>query len=443
MWHTIRTSLQETLTESEYALWIKPLACRQADEHCLELSAPDRFFCAWVEDRYLPLIRSKASELDSSMTVRLGVSTQPPLPLPECGKNGQLRLPGISAEPMQRLRSLHPAFTFEQFMVGQSNLLARSACQALAQGDRTFGNCLFINSATGLGKSHLTQAVVHQILRTAPSTQLQYLSAQQFSADMVKEIRNKSMEQFSKKYISHCDILLMEDIHVLKGKTKTQEELNIILDYMVKSGRRVILTSALAPGSLEGIDEDFRSRMSSGLVTGIDLPDYETRARIIRHKFSAHGLAINENLIGYMAENLQGDIRRMESAVIGIKAQSCMYKTQPDLHIAQKVLGELLGGQAAESLNAETIRAFVGRQFNVSEEELCSRSRKRSITFPRQVGMYLTRKYTKNSLAEIGSFYKRDHSTVQYAIKTITQGISRETSVREQIDLLCNGLKKC
>lgn len=443
MWHTIRTSLQETLTESEYALWIKPLAYRQANDHCLELSAPDRFFCAWVEDRYLPLIRNKASELDSSMTVSLGVSSQPPLPQPERSKNGQLSLPGISAEPPPRLRSLHPAFTFEQFMVGQSNLLARSACQALAQGDRTFGNCLFINSSTGLGKSHLTQAVVHQILRTAPSTRLQYLSAQQFSADMIKGIRDKSMEQFSKKYINQCDILLMEDVHTLKGKTKTQEELNVILDYLIKSGGRVILTSALAPGCLEGIDEDFRSRMSSGLVTGIDLPDYETRARIIRHKFSAHGLAVNENLVGYMAENLQGDIRRMESAVFGIKAQSSLYKTQPDLHIAQKVLEEILGTQPAETLSAETIRAFVSRQFNVSQEDLCSRSRKRSITFPRQVGMYLTRKYTRNSLAEIGVVYKRDHSTVLYAIKSITQGISRETSVREQIDLLCNGLKKC
>jgi chromosomal replication initiator protein len=191
-------------------------------------------------------------------------------------------------------------------MVGESNLLARSACKALATGDSTFGNCLFMNSSTGLGKSHLTQAVVHQVLRSAPATRLHYLTAQQFSAEMVKGIRANTMEQFSKKYVNNCDMLLVEDVHTLTGKNKTQEELNTILDYLIKSGRRVILTSALPPNKLPGIDDDFRSRMTSGLVTGIESPDYETRARIIRHKLQLHGLDTDEDLVGFMAENLRG-----------------------------------------------------------------------------------------------------------------------------------------
>ena len=285
LWNAIRTSLRGTLSESDFGLWIKPLECQRQDNQVLEIVGPDRFFCAWVEDRYLGLIRSTAKELGEIADVQLKVAENRPMPVASDSRS-QLRLPGV-ASGGARLRSLHPAFTFEQFLVGESNLLAQSACQALATGDSTYGNCLFMNSSTGLGKSHLTQAVVHQVLRSAPSTRLHYLTAQQFAAEMVKGIRSNSMEQFSKKYVEQCDMLLVEDIHTLTGKNKTQEELNTILDYLLKSGRRVILTSALAPNKITGIDDDFRSRMTSGLVTGIESPDYETRARIIRSAGSA------------------------------------------------------------------------------------------------------------------------------------------------------------
>ena len=438
LWNAIRTSLRGTLSESDFGLWIKPLECQRQDNQVLEIVGPDRFFCAWVEDRYLGLIRSTAKELGEIADVQLKVAENRPMPVASDSRS-QLRLPGV-ASGGARLRSLHPAFTFEQFMVGESNLLAQSACQALATGDSTYGNCLFMNSSTGLGKSHLTQAVVHQVLRSAPSTRLHYLTAQQFAAEMVKGIRSNSMEQFSKKYVEQCDMLLVEDIHTLTGKNKTQEELNTILDYLLKSGRRVILTSALAPNKITGIDDDFRSRMTSGLVTGIESPDYETRARIIRHKLQLHGLGGDDDLVNFMAESLKGDIRRMESAIIGIKAKSRLHNVPPDLSIAKDVIYGLIGRSV--EITGESIRDLIGSQFRVSLDDLRSRSRKRSVTFPRQMAMYLTRKYTDKSLADIGGMYNRDHSTVLYAIKTITKDMSRETSIREQVELLCAKLKR-
>ena len=438
IWNTIRKSLHSTLPDSEYGLWIKPLECRLQEGQLLELSGPDRFFCAWVEDHYLDRIRSAARELGGIADVRLTVAANRPRPFAS-GKGGQLLLPG--AEPPPRPRSLHPAFTFEQFMVGESNLLAQSACKALAAGDSTFGHCLFMNSGTGLGKSHLTQAVVHQVLRTAPSTRVQYLTAQQFSAEMVRSIRANAMEQFSKQFITNCDMLLVEDVHILPGKTKTQEELNLILDYLIKSGTRVILTSALPPGKLAGLDNDFLSRMTSGLVAGIESPDYETRARIIRHKMRIHGLGTDEDLVGFMAEHLRTDIRRMESAIIGIKAKSCLRGTPPDLAMVREVV-QGMGLGSGEEITGETIRNLIECQFRVSADELRSRSRQRAIAFPRQVGMYLTRKFTNQSLADIGSFYNRDHSTVLHAIKTITRDMAQQDSVRRQVEMLCAKLQK-
>ena len=437
MWNAIKKSLRSALSESEFGLWIKPLECRLQEGNVLELAGPDRFFCAWVEDRYLDLIRRTAQEQGQIADVRLQVVEHRPMQF-ESNKGGQLLLPGTTATP--KLRSLHPAFTFEQFMVGESNLLARSACKALATGEDTFGNCLFMNSSTGLGKSHLTQAVVHQVLRTAPSTRLQYVTAQQFSAEMVKNIRSNSMEQFAKKYVNNCDMLLVEDIHTLTGKTKTQEELNTILDYLIKSGRRVILTSAVAPAKLAGIDDDFRSRMTSGLVTGIESPDIETRARIIRHKLGLHGLPAVEEQVGFMAEHLHGDIRRIESAILGIKAQACLRQTPPDMAMVRDVVFGLTGGAA--EITGETIRDLIGGQFRVSIDDLCSRSRKRTIAFPRQMAMYLTRKFTNQSLADIGNIYNRDHSTVLHAIKTITREMSQQASVRQQVEMLSAKLKR-
>ena len=439
LWNTVKESLHASLPESEFGLWIKPIACLKEDDTTLELSCPDRFFCAWVEERYLNLIQAGLGEItDAPPAVRLTVADTPALQLEHNG-SGQLRLPGVGTGTSS-IRSLHPAYTFGQFMVGESNMLARSACQAIATGDSTFGNCLFMNSDTGLGKSHLTQAVVHQVMKTAPSARMHYLTAQQFSAEMVKGIRTGTMEQFSKKFINGCDLLLVEDVHTLTGKVKTQEELNNVLDYLIKSGKRVILTSAVAPRKLKGLDEDFRSRMTSGLVTGIKAPEYETRVAIIRHKATANELKLSDELVDFLARHLQGDVRRTESAIIGIKAKSCLRDTPPDMELVREVLHGLIGSPS--HISGETIRDFVGCQFKVSVDEMTSRSRKRAITFPRQVAMYLTRKYTEESLADIGSLYNRDHSTVLHAIKVITRDMSRKTSTRKQVEILCRKLKK-
>lgn len=439
LWETLRESLQETLPESEYSLWIKPLICQRQDSQVMELAGPDRFFCSWVRDRYLDLINRKLSELsnDTCPTATLAVTAQPFMQI-ECKQSGQLRLPGVHGQA-NRLRSLHPGYTFDQFMVGQSNVLARSACQAIAQGDLTFGNCLFINSSTGLGKSHLTQAVVHSVLQNAPGTMMHYLTAQQFSAEMVNGIRAKTMDQFSSKFIQHCDLLLVEDIHTLVGKNKTQEELNTILDYLIKSGKRVILTAGASPANLDGIDEEFKSRMASGLVTKIEPPEYATRVNIIRHKARIHGLQLEKDLVDLLAQHLNGDIRKIESTLIGLKAKSTLLAAPPDQTMVREMLSGLLTAPA--QLNGVAIMNFVSTQFRVSVDDLKSRSRKRSITFPRQVAMYMTRKHTNQSLADIGGLYNRDHSTVLHAIRTITRDMSQDASVGEQIELLDRKLK--
>lgn len=440
IWDEVKLALRQVLPENEHGLWIEPLDCKEVGGGDIILAAPDRFFYSWVEERYLELIKNTAEQVAGSrVKIKFLVSDSGEPIAADHPLKEQLRLPGTTPVA-NRIRSLHPGYTFNQFMVGESNLLARSACDSLARGDKTYGNCLFMNSGTGLGKSHLTQAVVHTVLDTAPSTRIHYLTAQQFSAEMVNSLQRRTMDKFSRKYVKDCDMLLVEDVHTLIGKSKTQEELNMVLDYLIKSGRRVILTSAVAPRKLEGLDDDFRSRMTSGLIAGIKAPDYSTRVRIIRNKAVMNNLELEDELVDYLARHLKGDIRKTESALLGIRAQSCLLKAAPDMELIKAVLSNLM--EMPRQLDGKAIRELISCQYNVSVDALMSRSRKRTITFPRQVAMYLTRKYTDHSLADIGAFYNRDHSTVLHAIKVLTLECSRKNSIREQIDILSRKLKK-
>jgi chromosomal replication initiator protein len=302
------------------------------------------------------------------------------------------------------------------------------------------GSCLFINSDTGLGKSHLTHAVAHQIYADSPLTRLHYVTAKQFASEMVRSIQGNSMDDFKRKYQEHCDILLVEDIHSLTGKKKTQEELNDVLDVLIKSGRRVVLTANRAPRELVGIDSEFQSRMTSGLVTSIKPPDVGTRARIVEKKAEQHHLLLNENHIDFVASHIRGDVRKIESALIAVRAKAQLAGGHVDMDLIREVVASIVG--VNQTLSVAMICELVCSQFNVPLKELQSKSRKKVVSFPRQVAMYLARKYTEESLVDIGRAFNRDHSTVVHAIKVMNNKVVRDTSINAQLELLGNKLSQ-
>ncbi len=440
LWDKIKELLKDKLPATTHSLWIEPVTCGRTDGRLLELICPDRFFCSWVTENYLGLIQDSLAEIGmDSLTVRLAAAqkSNPTLMLPTETK--QPRLPAVPQVVRSYVKNLHPRYTFDEFMVGESNLMAQSACQAIANGDTSFGSHLYIHAGTGLGKSHLTHAVAHAILTNSPGTRLHYLTAQQFSTEMVHKIRNNDMNAFKDKYFNHCDMLLVEDVHTLTGKVKTQSELNEILDALMKSGKRIILTGAVAPKGIRDIDDGIRSRMSAGLVSSIDSPDYRTRLLIVRRKAQNNNLELSDSLAQYLAQNIKGDIRQLESTIVGLKAKSSLLQVQPDLEMLKEIVREL-AGQDLE-LSSERIRDFVAGQFNIGSDDLQSKSRKKTIALPRQISMYLSRKYTEEGLAEIGRTFNRDHSTVLHSIRVITEAMARNSSIRGQVDLLSDKLQ--
>jgi chromosomal replication initiator protein len=444
LWNEVKEILKHKLPEAVQHLWIEPLTCVRADENQIELACPDKFFCMWVKENYLKIIEESLLQLGkTSAKVHFSISKQaqndPGGQLLEGSTREQLRLPAIP-EVYSNIRNLHPKYVFEEFMVGDSNLLAHSACRALASGDTTLGPSLYINAGTGLGKSHLTHAVAHSIANNFPGTRLHYLTAPQFSSEMVSRIRSNSMDVFKDKYHKHCDVLLIEDVQSLTGKVKTQEELNELLDVLMKAGKRIILTGSTSPRELANIDDGFRSRMAAGLISTINPPDLQTSRLIIKRKAANCNLQLDDDIVEYLAQCIRGDIRKLESAVVGLKAKSSLLKRNPDLAMAKEVVAEIIGN--SQELSAGLIRDFIARQFKVSVQDMRSKSRKKTIAFPRQVSMYLSRKYTEQGLAEIGKAFNRDHSTVLHSVRVISDAISRNGSIRGQVKLLAEKLKK-
>jgi len=436
LWEKTLESIKTSVTADVFSLWIKPLRCQQITEDSILLVAPDPYFNAYVERHFREMIELAVAEIGASPRRLVLADEQRPVAAPIQPPQPR-RLPMVpEAAPLKRM--LHPRYTFEEYMVGESNILAESACKAMAAKDDVIGPCLYLTSGTGLGKSHLTQAVAHKVLRESPMTRLHYLSAQQFSREMVYGIQGHAMEQFKHKYHDNCDLLLMEDVHALSGKKKTQEELNLLLDYLIRSGKRVIFTANAPPRNLS-IDGELRSRMMSGLVATIHSPDLATRLRIVAGKARQQRLDLPPDFITYLGKNILGDVRQVESALIALKTRARL----ADGAVSQQMIEEVVVAVAgcSQALTPQAVAELIGRQFGLSALDLQSRSREKRIALPRQIAMYLCRKYTDSSLEEIGRQFKRNHATVVHAIKTINTKLIRDASLAGQVELLSDKLK--
>lgn len=448
VWSEVRKILQNQLSESVFNLWIEPLRCLGEEGGSLELAGPDRFFCSWVAENYLEAINGALQSLErADFTVRFRVD-----PAQEGERRAaedlerrqeqaeQLRLPHMPRHTV-RIRTLHPRYTFDEFMVGESNALAFAACEGIAVNDTRAEPCVFINAGTGLGKSHLTHAVANHLYTHAPGTRLCCLTLQQLTAELVRHIRSNTMEQFKEKFQRDCDVLLVEDVQTLSGRAKTQVELAEAVDCLLGSGRRVLFTGAMGPRDIPDLDDGVRSRLASGLVTTINPPDLETRRLIIRRKAVHHRLDLDEEMVAYLAEKVRGDIRRVESAIVGLKAKANLQKSPTTLAMVREVVATVMGHETP-GLSAEAIRDFVAAQFKVSVGDLRSKSRKKEVAFPRQISMYLARKLTDEALAGIGKAFNRDHSTVVHSIRVINEAVARNGSVRGQVEHLVERLRQ-
>ncbi len=436
VWQKIKSEIKDQIAVHSYQMWIEPLDFSQNSDGKWVVTCPNPFSRRRVQEQFGTLIENLIHRVTGNGNGQVvfqianrkrtgGAACDPLAP------DSQLLLPNAAAQPCSG-RMLRKDFTFDHFVVGSNNDFAYSASLCLASRKDVQQNSLFLLSKTGLGKSHLAQAVGHHILTRSPEERVYYITAEDFSNEMVQAFRQDSINQFKSKYRSRCDVLLLEDIHDLSGKERTQSELALTLDSLFEAGKRIIFSSCYLPGDIPKINDKLRSRLSCSMISAIDPPDFRTRVRILQKKAALNGYRVPFEVIQYLANELTEDVRQLESGMACVVAKSSLLGVPIDLELAAGVVKHL--ARQRKQITIDVIKKLVCKYYNVTTTDLLSRSRKQKLVRPRQMAMYLSRRYTDSPLQTIGKSFNRYHATALHSINCIQKGIKDNTAVQQQVE---------
>ncbi len=439
MWEQVKTHVRDKLSENSYSLWINPISLLDESDHSLVLGCPNKFSMNWIMEHYMPIMQEKLDSTGEKYNLTLKVSApKKQIPQPDMfQKPSQLSLPNMPGRKKGRIR-FNREFTFDRFVVGQCNEFAYSASRAMAMGNNSY-DTLFMGANTGLGKSHLSQSIGHMMLQKNPDIRAYYITAEDFVNEMIFALKNNKIDEFKNRYRRSCDVLLLEEVHFLSGKEKTQIELGHTLDALINDKKKIIFTSSLLPKDIPNMSKELASRLNSGLLATLENPDYDTRLKIIEKKSCEQNLILSEEIIHLFAKNLTRDVRQIESALRCLRAKSELLKAKIDLCLAKEVLKFHVSDQSQISL--DHIQKIVCQYYKVEPSILRSKSRKKMHSFPRNMYIYLCRNYSTATLEEIGKSINRNHSTIIYSTESIERKIKLDKKIKNQADFLNQKIK--
>ncbi len=447
-WEEVKCQIKKTLPDHSYRMWIDPVELIEHDHHHVKLSSPNAYFIKRLKDNYLPIFQEEFSKLGvNDINIEFKVSSKkrsasvgknkkqgayPAVPL-ILKKSKQMHLPGLNVR-FNSGRMFKKGFTFDDFVVGGNSNFAYSALLSLAQGKIKGSNILYLLAKTGLGKSHLSQAVGHHIITNSLSKRVYYVTAEDFTNEMIFSLKNKTIERFKEKYRTKCDVLILEDVHFLSGKSATQKELAITLDYLLEADKKIIFSGCELPDDIPKLNDQLKSRLTLGLVTQIDAPDYATRVRILKRKSKIFGYEIPNQVTEYIAQELCDDVRQLESGLFSVAAKGQLMGYNIDVELAKSVLTNIT--KAKKRITVESIKKMVCKEFSISQMEIVSASRKQRIVKPRQMAIFLSRKYTDQPIKKIGNSFNKYHATAIYAINAIERELKQKSVLFEQVNYL-------
>ena len=442
IWKNVKNQIKSELVDKSFSLWINPITLLEEKDNALVLGCPNKFSRNWIMDNYLGIIAKKLEETGYGH-YKLSLKVMPlakRISSPDILRESrQLTLPHMQRNGRNRGIGLNNEFTFDRFVVGKCNEFAYSVSNSIAMGDNGSYDSLFVLANTGLGKSHLSQAIVHAILDRNPKKRVCYITAEDFLNEMIYSLKNSRIEEFKDKYRRNCDVLLLEEVHFLGGKQKTQLELGYTLDVLSNGHKKIIFTSSLLPKDIPNMTKELSSRLTSGIITTIDKPDYMTRVNILEKKSSEQNLSLSEEIIHLLAKNLTLDIRQIESTLSCLKAKSELLKANITLDLASESLKCHVSDLGATSI--DDIKKLVCQYFKIDPTMLASKSRKKIHAYPRNIYSFLCRRYTDETLENIGQSINRNHSTVLYASEVIEHKMKLEKKVKNQVDFFSKRLE--
>ncbi len=431
-WNDCLDYIKDNINSQSFKTWFEPIKPVKLAEDVLTIQVPNKFFYEWLEENYIDLLkrglnvalgdngrleyqflmenhRAVGKHTSQDEDVEGGFST-------EEIKNPFV-IPGIKRVKFNP--QLNPTYTFENYIEGDCNRLARSAGKAIANnpGGTAF-NPLVIYGDVGLGKTHLAQAIGNDVLNRFPKKNILYVSTEKFTNQLIQSIKNNAVSDFVNFY-QLIDVLIVDDIQFLAGKTKTQEIFFNIFNHLHQSGKQIVLTSDCAPKDLEGMEDRLISRFKWGLTADLQIPDFETRLAILEAKMNKEGIDLPGDVTEFICYNIKNNIRELEGVLIQLIAQASLNQRRVDMLLAKEVIQSFVN-QLNKEITVESIKRLVAEHFQVPIEKLGGKTRKRSIVIARQLSMYLAKNLTNKSLKNIGeNFGGRDHSTVIYSCKAV------------------------
>jgi chromosomal replication initiator protein len=437
LWTEVSGRLKGALNDTTYGTWFGDVSSRELTDETFVLSVPNDFTREWIEGHFLDLIGAAVRDAGGTeRRIRLNVEQE----MEQASPSRPVSEPESSARPTFQVKE---KYTFDSFVIGSSNRFAHAAALAVAEAPAQAYNPLFIYGGTGLGKTHLLQAIGGYVGEHSRKLSVRYITSETFMNDFINSLRDKRIEGFKQRYRTY-DLLLIDDIQFLEHKERIQEEFFHTFNSLYEAGRQIVISSDRPPREISTLEERLRSRFEWGLITDIQPPDLETRIAILRKKVKTDGIHVPDpQVLTFIAGRVSTNIRELEGALTRVVAFSSLTGRPMTVDLSQDVLKDVFPQGEAPEVSIERIQTAVTDRFGLSMEELCGERRSQNIVYPRQVAMYLSRELTDASLPKIGrEFGGRDHTTVIHATSKIARLIREDRSVYNLVQELTARIKQ-
>lgn len=460
IWTDCLEIVKESVGDENFNTWFKPIVPLSVEGDVLTIQVPSQFFYEWLEDNYVPVLKKAITtvlgptgRLEYSVIVDSGNNNNPPVAVHYPNGMGAKRNAGNGTgddyspfsfralNPQTVNSRLNPTYTFDNFVEGDCNRLARSAGVAVAKkpGITSF-NPLMLYGGVGVGKTHLVQAIGNEIRNNMPNKIVLYVDQNDFTTQFLNALQNHKLQDFQNFYLQ-VDLLILDDVQFLAGREKTQEIFFHIFNQLHQSGKQIIMTSDCPPRDMKGFQERLLSRFKWGLTADLQEPDFETKLAIIHRKMHADGIAIPTEVAEYLAYSVDTNLRDMEGVLNSLIFHATLLKKEIDLELAKEVLKNIIK-EIQSDVSVDFIQKTVSEYFKVDLESLKSKIKKREIVIPRQVAMYFCKRYTQLTLALIGeNFGGRDHSTVIHALESVEDMMKTDSNFKSSVEELGKKLK--
>ena len=443
-WESVSTILRRAIPRQQFETWFRGMRLVALTPEHARLTVPNNFLREWIFRKYFGVLRRALREVsggDPEVEIQIaqeGPAARAPAVAPRAPRESDA--PGRAHPFGESDVVLNPHYLFDNFVPGPSNNFAYAAAVAVADSPGKSYNPLFLHGSVGLGKTHLLQAVCHQLIERRPAMRILYLSCETFTNHFVTAVANGELDSFRFRY-RHVDVLLIDDIHFLANRERTQEEFFHTFNTLYNANKQIILSSDSNPAEIPTLEERLVSRFKWGVVARIDLPVYETRVAIITRKVKMHGVTFSDEVIGYLAENVRSNIRELEGAVNKIAGMAQIYQRPIDMTVAREAIRDLIK-PSTHRVSVDNIIRLVAEFYAVPVRDLMGKRRTKSIAYPRQICMFLARRLTSHSLEEIGGYFGgRDHTTVMYAYDKIRKESQANPDVAQTLEQLSAKLR--